>query len=358
MSKLSKFIASHCKFRSGRSLELLSARFAADSDWPTKCAAPSQQDFFQMLADGLESKQLRLVKQACPCGQSTHSTVIAQRDRYALKFDSVLCNACGTVRIDPYFDDKSLEKFYADIYQGLYARAIEPAAYFERQLAYGHKIRESVFGDQASKGKQVLEIGCGAGGGLSALHEAGFEVRGCDYSSELIDFGTAKGVPGLAVGPVEIIAKAQQRFDLIYLHHVFEHVGRPLPTLRSIQKLLKPDGRLLIIVPDLGNVHLYLRAKSDPMKFIHVAHKYNYTLTCFERLAYRTQFEARLFEPTNAPTAWTDAPELWVELRRSSHSARRRLTRAEFKGAAMLEYLKRTETNFLAQAAKKLARSA
>ncbi len=358
MSKLSKFIASHCKFRTGRSRDLLSTRFAADSDWPTKCAAPSQQDFFQMLADGLESKQLRLVKQACPCGQTTHNTVIAQRDRYALKFDSVLCDACGTVRIDPYFDDKSLEKFYADIYQGLYARAIEPAAYFERQLAYGHKIRESVFGAQASEGKQVLEIGCGAGGGLSALHEAGFEVRGCDYSSELIDFGTAKGVPGLAVGPVEMIAKSQQRFDLIYLHHVFEHVGRPLPTLRSIQKLLKPDGRLLIIVPDLGNVHLYLRAKSDPMKFIHVAHKYNYTLTCFEQLAHKTQFEARLFEPTDAPTAWNDAPELWVELSRSSHSARRRLTRAEFKGAAMLEYLKRTETNFLAQAAKKLARSA
>ena len=225
MSKLSKFIASHCKFRSSRSIDLLSARFTADSDWPTKCAVQSQLDFFQMLAEGLESKQLRLVKQACPCGQTTHNTVIAERDRYALKFDSVLCDACGTVRIDPYFDANSLERFYTDIYQGLYARAIEPAVYFERQLAYGHKIRESVFGAQSSAGKRVLEIGCGAGGGLSALHEAGFEVRGCDYSGELIEFGAAKGVPGLAVGAVEIIAKSNQRFDLIYLHHVFEHVG-------------------------------------------------------------------------------------------------------------------------------------
>ncbi len=137
MSKLSKFIATHLKFRLTRNVDLLSARFKADSDWPTKCAAQSQLDYFAMLAEGMRTKQLKLVKQPCPCGQTTHNTIIAQRDRYALKFDSVLCDACGTVRIDPYFDDASLEKFYADIYQGLYARAIEPASYFERQLAYG-----------------------------------------------------------------------------------------------------------------------------------------------------------------------------------------------------------------------------
>jgi len=358
MSKLSRFIATHFNFRSTRSVDLLSARFKAESDWPTKCTAQSQLDYFAMLADGMKTKQLRIVSQPCPCGQTTHNTVIAKRDRYALKFDSVLCDACGTVRIDPYFDDKSLETFYADIYQGLYARAIEPAAYFDRQLAYGQKIRESVFGSERSAGKRVLEIGCGAGGGLSALHDAGFEVRGCDYSGELIEFGTAQGVPGLVVGPVEAIAESKEKFDLIYLHHVFEHVGRPLPTLCSVQKLLKPDGRLLIIVPDLGCVHLYLRAKSDPMKFIHVAHKYNYTLTCFEQLASKTRYEARLFEPTDAPTAWNDAPELWVELTRSSNPTRSRLKRSEFKGSAMLHYLKRTEANFLAAAARKMAKSA
>lgn len=358
MSKLSKFIANHCKFQSRRSVDLLSARFTADSDWPVKLTTQSQLDYFRMMADGMQSKRLRVVKQACPCGQTARGTVIAKRDRYALKLDSVLCSACGTVRIDPYFDNRSLEKFYADIYQGLYARAIEPAAYFERQLAYGHKIRESVFGAQSGEVKSVLEIGCGAGGGLSAFHDAGFNVFGCDYSGELIQFGTNKGVPGLTVGAVEIFAKSNQRFDLIYLHHVFEHVGQPLPTLRSIRSLLKPGGRLLIIVPDIGNVHRYVRAKSDPMKFIHVAHKYNYTLTCFEQLAQKTQFEARLFEPTDAPTAWNDAPELWVELTQAFNSSRRRLPRAEFRGAAMLNYLKQTEAKFLLQVAKKLAKSA
>ncbi len=57
----------------------------------------------------------------------------------------------------------------------------------------------------------MLEIGCGAGGGLSALHDAGFEVRGCDYSGELIEFGTAKGVPGW---PLARLRQSVPRRDL------------------------------------------------------------------------------------------------------------------------------------------------
>ncbi len=94
------------------------------------------------------------------------------------------------------------------------------------------------------------------------------------------------------------------------------------------------------------------------MKFIHVAHKYNYTLTCFEQLARKTRFEARLFEPTDAPTAWNDAPELWVEMTRATSATKQRLVRADFKGPAMLQYLKRTEATFLAHAAKRMAKSA
>ncbi len=80
-------------------------------------------------------------------------------------------------------------------------------------LAYGHKIRESAFAGEASGGRKVLEVGCGAGGCLSALHQAGFDVRGCDYSSELIEYGRSRGVPGLEVGPVDVIAKTNDKYD-------------------------------------------------------------------------------------------------------------------------------------------------
>jgi predicted SAM-dependent methyltransferase len=38
-------------------------------------------------------------------------------------------------------------------------------------------------------------------------------------------------------------------FDLITLHHVFEHLPDPIETLKAIEKLLNPQGIILIRVP-------------------------------------------------------------------------------------------------------------
>ena len=349
MSAFSKLIRRYWKPLPTRSLDLLSTRFAPDSDWPVKSSTSAQAGYRQSLADALTSGELQLKNQNCPCGQTTHNTIIANRDRYGLLFDSVVCDACGTVRLDPYFEVKRLATFYADIYQGLYARATELAEYFDRQLPYGNKIRELLFGNAAGDGRKVLEVGCGAGGGLSAFEKAGFEVQGCDYSAELVNYGRSRGVKGLTVGPVDMIAARRQKFDLVYLHHVFEHVGEPLPTLRMIQRLLKPDGKLMIIVPDISLVQQYHRGKGDPIKLIHVAHKYNYTLTCFEQMARKTRLAAKLFTPSDAPTAWNYAPELWIELSCTKGSAHQPLQPNQFKGKGMILALKKAERAYLAQ---------
>ena len=349
MSTLSKLFRTYWKPRSTRDIDLLSTRYAADFDWPAKINAEAQAAYFQTLADGLRSKELLLVAQKCPCGQTTHDTLISQRDRYGLHFNSVICDACGTVRLDPYFDEKSLSTFYSKIYQGLYARATQPEEYFDRQLVYGQKIKQSTFSSILGDGSSVLEVGCGAGGGLAAFQYAGFDVQGCDYSAELVEYGKARGVNGLQVGPVNVIAATGKKFDLIYLHHVFEHVGTPIPTLRTIERLLKPKGRLIIIVPNIELVAQYHRGKGDPLKFIHVSHKYNYTLTCFEQMARKTQLEATLFHPTDTRTAWNDAPELWVELKCVRQCLHAALKPHEFKGKQMLKALKKAERAYLAK---------
>ncbi len=349
MSTLSKLIRTYWKPRPTRAVHLLSTRLAAHSDWPVKASTEAQAGYFRILASAVESGKLRLESQSCPCGKTSHDTVIANRDRYGLILDSVICDACGTVRLDPYFEEKSLAKFYSEIYQGLYGRATEPSEYFDRQVPYGTKIKETLFGNEAGNGRKVLEVGCGAGGALSAFETAGFEIHGCDYSAELIKYGKHRGVRGLVVGPVGSIAAKRQKFDLVYLHHVFEHVGKPLPTLRSIQRLLKPDGMLLIIVPDISLVQQYHRGKGDPLKFIHVAHKYNYTLNCFEQMARKTRFEAMQFKPSDAPTAWNDAPELWIEMRKVKGFGQQPVPHYQRRGQDMLTALIKAERAYLAQ---------
>jgi SAM-dependent methyltransferase len=289
------------------------------------------------------------VHESCPCGLPPDDVMIAEIDRYGLPLDSVLCLGCGTIRIDPYLDRPSLDHFYSRLYQVMYARATDLPAYFERQRAYGQKLLETYIGTLAP-GAAVLEIGCGAGGGLSVFQHAGYPTAGCDYSRELVDYGASRGVPNLAVGGLHegVGFPGGSPPALIYLHHVFEHVIDPLDVLHGIKERLAPGGKALLIVPDISRVDRFANPAGDVMQFLHVAHKYNYSLGGLQRLAVRAGLSARRITPSSPiQTAWSTAPELWVELTAAAGSvAHNGVPRRA--GRARLRYLQFTEACFRA----------
>jgi SAM-dependent methyltransferase len=47
-------------------------------------------------------------------------------------------------------------------------------------------------------------------------------------------------------------------FGLVTLHHVFEHLANPAESLDGIQRLLAPDGRLFVEVPNAGSLRARL----------------------------------------------------------------------------------------------------
>jgi SAM-dependent methyltransferase len=336
---------------SPRSIEvdLLSSRFTRDSSWSRKTLNAKQQTHYELLLKLASSNQVRFEHSPCPCAVESGDIVIAQRDRYGLPIDSVLCKECGCVRIDPYFDASSLAVFYTEIYQELYGRSQKPEEYFQRQRTYGRKILKNIFGDEPAGNRRVLEVGCGGGGGLSVFQEAGFQVQGCDYSSELISFGTQKGVANLVVGPVEAVENGEKGFDLIYMHHVMEHVGDPLATLQSIRKLMKPNGKILVIVPDLSRIDSHKFCPSDTMEFLHIAHKYNFSRECFSSLASQASSVASEIVPTGERTVWSDAPELWVLFTDASSKTKSSRPNSRMVGRHLLSYLKATEQDFMSK---------
>jgi hypothetical protein len=55
----------------------------------------------------------------CLCGKH-NDILIALTDRYGIEVTTVLCQNCGLLRIDPYYDDISLANFYRDDYRAIY----------------------------------------------------------------------------------------------------------------------------------------------------------------------------------------------------------------------------------------------
>jgi SAM-dependent methyltransferase len=327
----------------------LSERFRYRGVAASPALSAAQRAAFDELLQRLEGGVYRQERSPCPCGLAAAEALVAEIDRFGLPLNSVLCLGCGSVRLDPHLDHDSLDDFYRTLYQDLYGRFVEPDTYFDRQRGYGRRISATCFPQSPPSQSRVLEIGCGAAGGLSVFQEQGCSVAGCELSPQLIDYGSRRGVRNLHVGTLAETAGKMScdGFDLIYLHHVFEHVDQPLDLLQEISRRLAPAGRAIVIVPDLGRIDRFRVPAGDALVFFHVAHKYNYTPLGLRRLAAQAGLAARQIQPVRRPkTVWSSMPELWIELRLAAESQQGSTRGDRHEGPSMLNYLQRTERRF------------
>ncbi len=327
--------------------QLASKRFRSNRRSP-KLASVSQRLTYEKLTRLIESGEYQFESTACPCAVPADDITVSEVDRYGLPLNSKLCTACGTVRIDPYLTPASLADFYSNIYQNLYGRGLDQEAYFDRQITYGRKVQKSVFHQLP---KTVLEIGCGAGGGLSVFAQSGASVVGCDYSKSLIEFGKNRGLNDLFVGSIDDLPQRHHEtpYDLILLHHVMEHIVAPLDLLKQLARLLSSNGRVIVIVPDLLGIHNHKVPNGDALQYFHIAHKYNFTFEGFGEIAAQAGLAcARVHPPADMPTPWSRAAELWATFARQENIATdANLYTADLtncsKGSEVLKYLRKTE---------------
>ena len=127
-----------------------------------------------------------------------------------------------------------------------------PAYYSKRGMVY----EESAARDRASalrarfSGDRLLDIGCGLGSMLAAARDAGFEVVGTEFSEHAAHIARTKRGLDVRVGPFTTAQFEDERFDLITLTHVLEHVRDPGADLVSAHSLLAPRGQLFVEVPN------------------------------------------------------------------------------------------------------------
>jgi SAM-dependent methyltransferase len=92
---------------------------------------------------------------------------------------------------------------------------------------------------------RILDVGCGNGLTLLKLRHCGFsDLTGADpYLDAPKNYDG--GVRILKCGVEDI----HETFDVVMLHHVFEHMDNPVSMLKAISRLISPGGQLLIRIP-------------------------------------------------------------------------------------------------------------
>ena len=93
----------------------------------------------------------------------------------------------------------------------------------------------------------VLDLGCGIGE-LANFVEKKSQYFGVDINPFCIDYIRKKGLWG-EYGSVYKIPLGSETMDVIMLSHVLEHLESPDNALEEISRVLRPSGKLIVIVP-------------------------------------------------------------------------------------------------------------
>jgi len=127
-----------------------------------------------------------------------------------------------------------------------------PAALIVPKLR--HQLEKSFRGLHCPKlGARLLDVGSGNGGFLELAQSIGWDVAGVDPDPVAVDTTVQRGLD-VRHGGVEAFADMPERFDVITMSHVIEHVHDPHQTLQTIYRLLKPGGFLWLNTP---NIHSF-----------------------------------------------------------------------------------------------------
>ncbi len=98
---------------------------------------------------------------------------------------------------------------------------------------------------------RILENGCGVGMYIEKLTPFGGQVLGLEYDFERAA-EAAQRSPGIINAAGEALPYPAATFDLILSHEVLEHVADDRQSVAEMVRVLKPGGRAVIFVPNIG----------------------------------------------------------------------------------------------------------
>jgi 2-polyprenyl-3-methyl-5-hydroxy-6-metoxy-1,4-benzoquinol methylase len=177
---------------------------------------------------------------ACPLCDNRASDPVVESAGSACRV--VRCRDCGLAYTNPRPTPHAIGQFYPDDYTPYQDRA-------------GSRRRRDPFVTllPPPPGGRLLDFGCGSGGLLRKLHRVGWHVTGMDTSPRMAHHVRALGLDAIA-GTLPHAALAPTSFDAITMAESLEHVHDPLRVLRAAHRLLRPDGKLVVSVPNLASL--------------------------------------------------------------------------------------------------------
>jgi 2-polyprenyl-3-methyl-5-hydroxy-6-metoxy-1,4-benzoquinol methylase len=191
----------------------------------------------------------------CPICDSTADFVFSAPDQSGQipgVFSVYRCTSCGTGTTDIDVNNDLLHKMYDAYYdtQNVVRQYEHPLHRWYRRT---HLQRITAH----TRGRNLLDIGCGSGLFVKTASAEGFNAKGVDMSPASVECGRKIWNLDLSCATIEEFAGSPEnagRFDVITLYSVLEHVTSPRDTLAAVWNMLAVDGLLVAEVPNFASI--------------------------------------------------------------------------------------------------------
>jgi len=241
---------------------------------------------------------------ACPAceGRASRPSLIFEGLEGPLR----VCEGCGLGWIHPLPSPDEIQGFYPRAYYGDLGAKFAPTVEAWVRLVAQRHVR--FLSRRLPEGGRILDLGCGRGLVLSALADRGFEVHGFERSEAALQGVDPRAK--LRVAPrLADAAYPDACFDQVQLWHVLEHLPDPVETLTEIRRILRPEGQLVVAVPNFGS----LQARWAGPAWFHLdppRHLYHFTMPALRTMLARCGFGIRSshhFSLRQNPFGWVQS---------------------------------------------------
>ena len=186
------------------------------------------------------------------------------------KYDIVSCNACGMLYANKLPSQEQFKKYYRDIskYEFKNHNGKVKNSYVEHFQKIKNFILQNI--SYRDKSIKILDIGCSTGSLLNEFKKEGF--------NNLLGIEPAESCRKVAkdLYNIEVVSKdldnfdTEDKFDVVILSAVLEHLLCPQNAIKKIVYFLKLNGYIYIEVPDVDRFYKFVQSQYQQFSQEHI----------------------------------------------------------------------------------------
>jgi len=242
--------------------------------------------------------KMRAAGTICKVCQSKNIHHFCEKNGYMI----LRCNSCGLAFVNQNVTAKEILHYYSSKYNYEYPSIWGDAS---RHALARYKLLKNT--SDKEKGF-LLDVGCSFGHFLTVAKQHGWVVKGIEIDHNCVIYAQQKFGLDVFAGTLEQAHFGDSTFDVITLFHVLEHITNPQRMLLDFFEILKPDGILLLLTPNIDSLHFRILKTFHPW-LSPPAHLFYFSQKSLELLLKRSGFVIRSMK-----TCKVDADNLFTEI--------------------------------------------